>query len=73
MCIYGSFVAAEDDFVHAADAAQFTAILFSPGAMLAFQVLTNGEHGIDAVAEPGRNQRVDHAVAIQGNNVNAGR
>ena len=68
----GRIVLGKHVLPHSADASEFSAVLFPPrpdagvpGADL------DGEHRIDAVLEPGGNQGVDLAVAVQRHDMDA--
>ena len=65
-------VVGEDLLVHAAHAPQLPAVLRPPRRDAGMpRADLDGEHGVDAVFEPDRQQLVDHAVAVQRHDADA--
>ena len=62
----------ENIFVHAANSADLVAVDFFPGGNAGVPGADfNGEHGIDAMIHPGRNQRINHSIAVKGDYVDS--
>ena len=70
--LHGGTVPGEDPLVHTAHTADGFSVLLPPGGDAAAPgTHLDGEHGIDAVFQPGGDQGIDHAVAVQADDIDA--
>ena len=68
----GGVIPGKDPFVHAPHSEKLPTVLLPPGLDAGVPGTDlDGEHGVDAVLEPGGNQGVDFAVTVKGDDVDA--